>query len=318
VRPTSNVLDRRGFLAAAAALVTASAAGAAAQPFFKRTGLPLGIQLYTLGPDAAKDLDGTLQAVGKIGYQRVELAGFLGRTPAEMKASLDKAGLTCVSAHIQSRGGDGAFDGDLAKLADGLKTVGVKTAVMPSVYVPERFGARPTNGESVVGYLQRIAAGMTADDWKMNADYLNAKAKVLKAAGIQVGYHNHNMEFAPVGATNGLEILLANTDPALVTFEMDIGWVAAGGADPLALLRKHKGRFTMMHVKDIKADTKPNFTFGMDPAEIGSGKLDWKTLLPAAYAEGVRGFYVEQEPPFIRPRLEAAKISHDYLASVVA
>jgi sugar phosphate isomerase/epimerase len=71
-------------------------------------------------------------------------------------------------------------------------------------------------------------------------------------------------------------------------------------------------------VKDIKADTKANYTLNMDPAEIGSGKLAWKTLLPAAYAEGVRGFYVEQEPPFTRPRIEAAKISHDYLASVVA
>jgi sugar phosphate isomerase/epimerase len=315
LRATSPLFDRRSFLAAAAAM-TAGAAHAA-QPFFKRTGLPLGIQLYTLGPDAAKDLDGTLQALSKIGYRTVELAGLLGRTPAQFRASLDKAGLSCPSAHIQPRGGEGALDGDLGKLAADLNTLGAKTAVMPILRIPDRFGP-PAAGEGFGAYLQRVGAGLTADDWKMNADFLNEKAKGLKAGGIRLGYHNHNFEFAPVGSTTGLEILLANTDPALVTFEMDIGWVAAAGADPLALLKRHKGRFSLMHIKDIKADTKPNFAFQMDPAEIGAGKLAWKTLLPAAYAEGVRNFYVEQEPPFTRPRIEAAKISHDYLASVVA
>ena len=292
-------------------------ARAASQPFFVRTHLPLGIQLYTLGPDAQKDLDGTLKAVTAIGYQKVELAGLLGRTPAEFRASLDRAGLRCTSAHIQAKGGPGTFDSDVGKLAADLKTLGVETAIMPSLNIPSRFGV-PTPQEGVVGYLRRVAEGVTADDWKANADYLNAKGKALKSAGIKVGYHNHNFEFAPVGSTNGLEILLANTDPALVTFEADIGWVAAAGVDPYAFLARHRGRFTLMHLKDVKADTQPNFAFKMDPAEIGSGKLDWKRLLPEAYAAGVRGFYVEQEPPFTRPRLEAARISHDYLMGVRA
>lgn len=316
MRAFSPRLDRRTFLAATAAAMTAAPA-LAAQPFFKRTGLPIGIQLYTLGPDAAKDLDGTLKAVADIGYRTVELAGLYGRTPTQMRAALDKAGLQCPSAHIQPKGGEGAFDGDLGKLADSLKTLGVKTAVMPVLNIPDRFGG-PTAADGIGGYLKRVGEGLTADDWKASADFLNAKARALKAAGIKVGHHNHNFEFAPLGSTYGLEILLKNTDPALVTFEMDVGWVAAAGADPLALLKAHKGRFSLMHIKDIKADTQPNYAFKMDPAEIGAGKLPWKTLLPAAYAEGVRGFFVEQEPPFTRPRIEAARISHDYLASVVA
>lgn len=313
-------LDRRGFLAGGAALTAAAMGGtsmAADQPFFARTHLPLGIQLYTLGPDAQKDLDGTLKAVAAIGYQKVELAGLLGRTPAEFRASLDRAGLKCTSAHIQAQGGEGTFSGDLSKLAADLKTLGVETAIMPTARFPERLGG-PTKEEGVGGYLKRVTSSLSADDWKSNADFLNARGKALKSAGIKVGYHNHNFEFAPVGKTNGLEILLANTDPALVTFEADIGWVAAAGVDPYAFLARHKGRFTLMHVKDVKADTEANYSFKMDPAEIGSGKLDWKRLLPEAYAAGVRGFYVEQEPPFTRPRLEAAKISHDYLASVKA
>jgi sugar phosphate isomerase/epimerase len=311
-------LDRRSFLAAGAATVGMAVSGeAAAAAFFTRTKLPIGIQLYTLGPDAAKDLDGTLAAVRKIGYRSVESAGMYGRTAAEFRAALDKAGLVCTSAHIQARGGTGSFEGDLSKLAADLTTIGVKTAVMPSPYLSDaRIAA--AKGTSGGDYFRKLMAGMTADDFKQNADYLNKNAAALKKAGIRVGYHNHNMEVAPVGGTTGLEILLKNTDPKLVTFEMDIGCVSAGGVDPMTLLKTYKGRFTQMHVKDVKADTKANFELNMDPAEIGSGKLAWKTLLPAAYAEGVREFYVEQEPPFTRPRLEAAKISYDYLASVVA
>lgn len=308
-------LDRRSLLAAGLAM-TATGAGAAA-PFFTRNRLPIGIQLYTLGPDAAKDLDGTLAAVRKIGYRSVELAGMYGRTAAQFRAALDRAGLVCTSAHIQARGAEGSFEGDLGKLAGDLTTLGVKTAVMPSPYLSDaRIAA--AKGSSGVDYFRKLMGGMTAEDFKANAAYLNRNAAALKKAGIRVGYHNHNFEFAPVGGTTGFEILLDNTDPALVTFEMDIGWVAAAGVDPLALMKKHKGRFTQMHVKDVKADTKANFDLGMDPAEIGSGKLAWKTLLPTAYANGVREFYVEQEPPFTRPRLEAAKISYDYLAGVVA
>lgn len=311
-------LDRRSFLAAGAATAGLAMSGeAAAAAFFTRTKLPIGIQLYTLGPDLAKDVDGTLAAVRKIGYRSVELAGMLGKTPKELRASLDKAGLVCTSAHIQARGGAGSFESDLSKLADDLSTIGVKTAVMPSPYIPDAVVAA-AKGSSGVDYYRKLMGGLTADDFKFNADYLNKNAMALKKAGIRTGYHNHNFEFAPKGEGTGFDILVKNTDPALVTFEMDIGWVAAAGVDPLALLKKYKGRFSLMHVKDIKADTKPNFDLAMDPAEIGSGKLAWKTLLPTAYAEGVRGFYVEQEPPFTRPRIEAAKISYDYLAGVVA
>lgn len=285
------------------------------KPFFAHHDLPIGIQLYTLGPDAQKDLDGTLKAVAGIGYRRVELAGLYGRSPAEFRAALDRAGLTCTSAHIQARGAFSLAD-DPGKLAADLKTLGVETAVLPMVPLPERFGG-PKRGEGFTAYIGRVTEGLTADDWKSTAAFLNEKAAALKPHGVRVGYHNHNIEFAPLAGTTGFEILLGATDPKQVTFEIDIGWVAASGADPYAFLARHKGRISMMHVKDLKT-VKPNFAFQMDPAEIGSGVLDWKRLLPAAYAAGVRGFYVEQEPPFTRPRLEAAKLDYDYLAGVVA
>lgn len=304
-------LSRRGLLAAGAAAFGAAYAGgvgAGETPFFQRHKQPVGIQLYSLGPDLAKELDAQLATVAKIGFKSVELAGYLGRTPAELKAAFDKVGLIAPSAHLSPKGPNG-FSGDLAKLADELHVIGVKSAIMPILYIPDRLGGAD---------LRQAGAQMTADDWKWNADFLNEKAAVLKKAGIVTGYHNHNFEFAPLGETNGMEILLKGTDPNLVTFEMDVGWVMAAGQDPFALLKAHPGRFTQMHVKDIKPTTKANFELRQDPTEVGSGMIDWKKLLPAAYDAGIRGFYYEQEPPFAHARLESAKISYDYLAKVVA
>ncbi len=319
MRPISPALHRRGFLAAGLGAMTAGGASAA-QPFFQRHGLPIGLQIYTLGPDALTDPGATFAAVAAIGYRAVELPGLALARALEIRAALDKAGLTCPSVHVQPRGGpaDAAFNNDLGKLGDALNILGAKTAVAPIFLFPERFEMKPLPGEDRGGLLRRLGAQMTVDDWKGNAEFLNTKAKGLKAAGVGVAYHNHNFEFAPVGGSNGLELLLKHTDPALVSFELDVGWVAAAGADPASVFAHHKGRFTQMHVKDIKPTTQPNFVLKMDPTEVGSGALNWKTLLPAAYAAGVRGFFVEQEPPFARPRIEAAKICHDYLAGVVA
>lgn len=316
-------LSRRGMLGAglaSAAMATSGTAGAASQPFFKRTGLPLGLQLYTLGPDLAADLDGQLGQVAAAGYRTVELAGYVGRKPAELRAALDRAGLSATSSHVgaASSAAQGGL-ADIDRVIAEAKVMGVKHIVLPSSPTPARI--RPAPGEDRAAFLTRMAGALTADDWKATADLLNSKVAPLKAAGLTMGYHNHNIEFAPVGGpgskTTGLAILLREADPA-VQFEMDVGWVVAAGADPFALLKAHPGRFRQMHVKDVKASTKPNFVFQQDPTEVGSGIIDWKRLLPAARAAGVDGFFVEQEPPFTRPRIEAARICADYLLKLQA
>jgi sugar phosphate isomerase/epimerase len=322
-------LSRRRLIGAGAASVGAMAlAGsshAEASPFFARTGLPIGLQLYTLADQAKADLEGTLKAVAAIGFKTIELAGYAGRTPAEFRKALDVVGLRAPSAHVQvqAQGGESSLDGDLSRLADEAHILGVKMIVMPIFYAPERFDLKPRAGEAFGQVLGRIGGAMTADDWKFNADFLNAKGAVLKKSGLKLAYHNHNAEFSPLaggkpGARNGYEILLARTDPALVSFEMDAGWVSAAGHDPFALLKDHPGRFVAMHVKDIKATTKPNFVFVQDPTEVGSGMIDWKRLLPAAHAAGVRDFFVEQEPPFAHSRLESVGKSFDYLSKLRA
>jgi sugar phosphate isomerase/epimerase len=314
-----------GFGLAAAASGLAGGAGAAAPPskdggpFFKRTGLPIGLQLYTLGGDLRADVDGVLGQVAKIGYRTVELAGYLGRTPKDLRASFDKAGLKATSSHVQAQGsGPDPTLADIDRVIADSHVMGIEHIVLPSVPMPAHVDAAPKPGEGLAERFARVYGQLTADDWKAVADLLNAKGKALKAAGLTMGYHNHNAEFMPLAGTTPLEILLKNTDPQLVTFEMDAGWVVAAGKDPFALMKTYKGRFSQMHVKDVKATTKPNFAFQQDPTEVGSGIIPWPKLLAAAYAEGVRGFFVEQEPPFARPRIEAVKICFDYLDKVVA
>ena len=314
-------LSRRNLISfgAAAATLGAAPAWAAKEAFFMRTKLPIGLQLYTLGPGLASDLDGMLSQVAKIGYRTVELASYLGRTPKELRAAFDKAGLACTSGHVQGRpsGTDPSLL-DTDRLIADAEVIGIKSLVLPMLPIPTHIDLTPKPGDDRRNVLGRLAAQLTLDDWKATADLLNTAGAKLKKAGLPLGYHNHNVEFAPVGGTTGMDYLLKNTDPALVHFEMDAGWVVAAGVDPLALLKAHPHRFRQMHVKDVQATTKPNFAFQQDPTEVGSGTIDWKRLLPASYAAGIRDFFVEQEAPFAKPRLESIKVSFDYLNTLVA
>lgn len=111
---------------------------------------------------------------------------------------------------------------------------------------------------------------------------------------------------------------MRETDPRLVEFEVDTGWVATAGLDPVSFLHGLRGRATQLHVKDGAVGNTTNFVLEMKPAEVGSGTLDWARILPAARTAGVRHFYVEQEPPFTMPRIEATRKSYAFLSALRA
>ena len=120
-----------------------------------------------------------------------------------------------------------------------------------------------------------------ADAWKRTAALLNEKAAALKPHGIQVGYHNHNMEFAPIGKTTGWDILANETDKSLVKFEVDVGWVAAAGLDPVGVPEDVQGPGPLAACQGCaRPATKTNYALQMDPTEVGSGKQDWARILP--------------------------------------
>lgn len=320
VPAASSAINRRTFLSGAAAVscmaATAGFAVPARRPFFARHHLPIGLQLYTLGQAPYRDLDGTLRAVAGIGYRIVESVGFMKRTATEFRAALDRAGLSCPSAHIPLQadtGGGPSLAGDLGRLAAEMHRLGAEYVVVPIFAVPASIGG-PRPGEDGVAYLSRAGRQMQADDWRRLAALLDEKGAALKREGLKLAYHNHNVEFARHGSKSAYELLLENTEPGVVWFEMDVGWVAAAGVDPIALLRAHRHRFRLMHVKDLEASTVPNNAFRMDPADVGAGTLDWKRILPVGYEVGVRYYYVEQEAPFAGPRMEAARTDYQYLA----
>lgn len=296
-------LERRAFLAGLTAL-GACASTSGAHPL---RGKPLGIQLYALGPDAQNDLDATFAGLAQIGYQTVETLP--GRhSGAEVRAALDRAGLRSPSMH-------GAVSADMTSAITFAHAVGAGTVVAPMF--PFLHGMpTPQPGQGNGNPAAALAHSYTMDDWRRAGDALNAAAAQCKSAGLKFGYHNHNVEFAPLGQGIVFDAIAANTDPALVHFEVDVGWVAAAGADIPNFLQRHRGRVRQIHVKDLRATTQPNFVFQMDPTEVGSGMINWPKVLSTAIECGVEEFYVEQEPPFARTPMQAAQVSYTYLRTL--
>jgi sugar phosphate isomerase/epimerase len=287
--------------------------------FFERIKRPIGLQLYTLGDDVAKDVDATLAKVAAIGFKDLQLPQLYGKAPVEMKAAADRAGVGFSCIHLAAMPNIPttmlSMKSEPQRIIDDLGALGVKNAVLPIMLLPADL--KPKAGEGFLEILLRGVAEGGEDIWKRTAALLNEKAAAVKSAGITLGYHNHNLEFAPVGKTNGWDILVKELDP-VVKFEIDVGWVAAGGLDPVKFLNKHKGRVRWLHVKDVQPSTKSNYALKMDPTEVGSGKQDWAKILNAANKAGCQHYYVEQEAPFTMERIDAAAKGYAFLKGLRA
>jgi sugar phosphate isomerase/epimerase len=235
----------------------------------------------------------------------VELAGVFGKTPADIKNSLQAAGLHCGSVHMGAGGMEEAVP-----LATEL---GAKY-VISSVTLPKP----PNPGKFDVKAFMAQMAALTLDDYKSMAQRCNELGEQAKKAGLQFGYHNHNFEFKPFPGGIGYDELLRGTDPSLVKFELDCGWMSAAGHDPAAYIAKYPNRYRLLHIKDFQPTASPSV--GLDEssrpksAELGRGHVDYRPIFAAAKKSEVEWYYVEQEPPFIAmPALEAIKVDFDYL-----
>ena len=184
--------------------------------FANPLGKPIGLQLYTVKEQMQKDFDGTLKQVAAVGYKEVETAGFFDKKPAEVKKSLADAGLHCGSMHIGM--------GGIEETISYAQEVGAKY-VISSVTLP-----KPPSGKTdMKGFMAQIAS-FTQDDYKLMAQRCNEMGEQAKKAGLQFGYHNHNFEFKPFPDGGfGYDVLLSSTDPSLVKFELDCGWMVAAG-----------------------------------------------------------------------------------------
>ena len=284
---------RRDFLVGAAALAAAGSCGNLASA---QRRVPLGLQLYTVRADLAKDYEGTMKKLKDIGIRHVQAnLTMAGKTSADQRKLYDSMGFVWESIHA---GGDG-LRANLQATIDEAKGAGIKniTCSFP-LYPVDRA---------------QIMAGPTVDDWKRNADAFNKAGAACKAAGMSFAYHNHNIEFRKIGEVLPYDLLLRETDPALVQMEMDIGWVTAAGADPVAYLTKYPTRYHSLHIKDLKDTGIPNNNMKMISAIIGKGIIDWKPVLAAAHKTKLERAFLEIEEPYDPSALEMVKQSFDFM-----
>lgn len=247
---------------------------------------PIGLALYTVRNEFQAQPAQTLKEVAAIGYREVE--GGMGKlTAEELSGYLKDAGLKMSSGHFDYPADPGKY----AKSVEFAHKLGLE-------YMCCSF-----------------SDSKTADGWKKIADDFNRAGRQVGAAGMQFAYHNHLQEFRPVGDTNGYEILIANTDPKLVKFQIDVFWMTWSRQDPVAYLKRLSGRVAMLHIKDRKKDWKwDESKFPADKevpyTEVGTGAVDWKSIF--AHAAGVKHIFVEQDF-WDRKPIDSARMSYEYL-----
>jgi sugar phosphate isomerase/epimerase len=252
----------------------------------KQLRVPIGLQLYSVRDLLPKDFDGTLAKVHSAGYTEVEAAGYYDHTAPDFRKAMDKAGLRCVSTHHPMNVLLPRLDELIAYGHD----LGLEYIVCPS----------PMHRDPA------LKGPLTLDDWRWTAEQLNHIGEKVNAAGMVFGYHNHTPEFGSEGGVVFYDELLRLTDPKLVSFEMDCGWVVAAGRNPVEYLSKTPERFPLLHVKDMVKGA----TGEMHSAIMGRGVVDYRPILRAA--TGTKHYFIEQEE-FDMDVMESLRLDAEYL-----
>jgi sugar phosphate isomerase/epimerase len=245
----------------------------------------VGLELYTLRAAMREDVPGTLARVAQIGYREVEFAGYYGLAAERIRAILDANGLASPSVHTAIE----ILERDFDAQARTARIIGHEMLIVPSLN---------TRG------LTDAAA------WKGIARRFNALGRQARDAGLRFGFHNHAVEPKPLAdGTVPYDVLLGETDPALVDFQMDIYWMVKSGGDPVAYFNKYPGRFRSVHVKDATAAP------ALDMVDVGAGAIDWKRIFAMHQKAGIRHYLVEHDDP--RPDAFASvTASYKYLSTL--
>lgn len=257
-------------------------AGILANPvdLFSKPKMRIGLQLYTLRNEISKDVRSVISKVADIGFREVETygyslkGGFWGLSVKEFKDLLRSHGLKSPSGHYDFEPylRDGNMDSLNANIA-AAKGLGQKYLTVPYLSEPLR---------------------KNLESYKALAAKLSQAGVMAKKAGLQLVYHNHDFEFINFNGTTGYDILLSETDPMDLKFEMDIYWVVRAGKDPVTLFQQNPGRYVMWHVKDMDKLTK-TFT------EVGSGSIDYQNLFTKDKLSGMKHYFIEQDAIKIDP-----------------
>lgn len=265
----------------------------------------IGLQLWTVRNQLAKDPEGTLAKVASIGYNSVELMGygngkFWGLTPAQLADVLKKNHLATPSGHYGMS--NFLLKGDMNDLHDNIAvaaSMGHRYIVIPFLTPEMRT---------------------SLNDYTKLAKKFNVAATEAKKSGLKLAYHNHDFEFKDWGGgQTGYNILLKETDPSLVFFEMDIYWAVRAGQDPIRLIDNNPGRIRMWHLKDMAQKAAPSYdvTGKQYFAEVGTGIIDFKAIFQERRKSGLEYFFVEQDETS-EPVYDAIAKSYNYVKTNLA
>jgi sugar phosphate isomerase/epimerase len=262
--------------AAMFALLTAALAPLSAQGLKDKSGKPVlvGLQLYSVRDECAKDLPGVLKAVAKMGYTGVEFAGYYGRTADELRKLLDENKLKVYGTHIQL---DTLLGDHFEKTVAFNKVIGNKFLCVP--WIPDE---------------RRNSKAAMVETAKLFSDI----AKKLEPHGMVFGYHNHTEEFRPVEGEEPFHTLFRNSDD-LVKIQFDIGNALHGGAQAAPYIAKYPGRVVSVHVKD---HSKSN-----DKALLGEGDADWAAIMPLLKGKAGTKWYIIEQESYAFPPLECVE-----------
>jgi sugar phosphate isomerase/epimerase len=278
-------MDRRSFLQALAVLTACaprvSGGSSGGLTALGRSKLDrLGIQLYTLRRQMQQDFEGTLATVAGVGYREVEFAGYFNRSPVEVKAVLDRHGLSAPASHMP-----------VTALGEGWRTT--------------------LDAARTIGHRYLVVAWIPAEERRTLADYrrvaalFNRAGTEANAAGLRFAYHNHDFEFELLEGETPYDVLLAETDPALVAMELDLYWITKAGRDPLAYIARHPGRFPLLHVKDSAGPPEHRMV------DVGAGVIDFGRIFAQRERAGTRHFFVEHDDP--ADPVATIRASYEYL-----
>jgi sugar phosphate isomerase/epimerase len=288
------MITRRRFMKQAGALASAAFV---LPPQGRR--YKLGLQLFTVRAPLRQDLDGTLKRIAGIGYEELETYGFdpaglryYGLEAKTFAQRLKDLNLTTPSGHY-----------DLNRY--------VNTGIDELKRYMDRCieGARALE-QSYITWPLVDADSRTIDKFKVVAERLNIAGEQARKAGLQLAYHNHDFEFVEQNGQRGYDVIMKETDPALVKLQVDLYWLARASQSPNELFRLAPGRFVMWHVKDVHKVSG-------DYTEVGNGSIDFTKIWPDAELAGLKHFFVEQGGNFTHDPIRSITDSAEYVKRVL-
>jgi sugar phosphate isomerase/epimerase len=291
------MIDRRTFMQQAGAVASAALAFPLSQ---RRRRYKLGLQLFTMRAAMARDVEDTLKRIAAMGYEEVETYGFdaegLGYYRLEGKAfrqRLTENNLTTPSGHYD-------LNRFMSTSIDDLKR-----------YVDRCIEGAHAVGHEYITWPFLDPDSRTIEKFKVAAERLNIAGGQIKKAGLQLAYHNHDFEFVEQNGQIGYDIILKETDPALVKLQMDLYWIAHGSKlNPHEWFERQPGRFVMWHVKDMHRVSR-------DYTEVGNGTIDFTRIWPDASLAGMKHFFVEQGGNFTHDPFRSVADSAEYVKRVL-